>query len=555
MTAVTAAKVARGGGSRDLAGTGALLRLALRRDRIMIPMWVVLLGLTVVSMGSTLETLYDTPAQRAEVAASMNANGSLRAMYGPVFSDSIGGLVAWRIGGMAAVLAAVMSLLIVVRHTREEEETGRQELLSAAMVGRRAPLTAALLAALVANGALTLIITAGLANTGRPAGGSLALGLAIGGTGMLFAALAAIAAQLTESARLAKGLTGAALGLAFVLRAAGDAASQGGSPRTESGGASSPLTWVSPVGWAENLRAFADERWWVLLLFLAAIASAVCVAYTLTARRDLGMSFLPARPGPARAAASLSGVFGLAWRLQRTTLLGWALGFAFAGAVFGGVAEGVADVVGDNAQTRAIVERMGGQQVLADAFLAAIVGMLGMVAALYGAGSVLRLRGEETGDLAEPVLAGAVRRLRWAASHLVIAYLGSVVVLAVGGLALGISYGLAVEDVGGQIGPVLGAALAQIPAVWVLTSLAVLLFGVVPKASAAAWAVIGGCLVIGWVGPALKLPDWAMDLSPYGHLPKLPGAEVTATPFVWLLALAAVLLAAGLVGFRRRDIG
>ncbi|MEV0371406.1 ABC transporter permease [Streptomyces sp. NPDC050636] len=546
MTAVTTAPAVRRGGSRDLAGTGALLRLALRRDRLMIPAWVLVLGLVVVSMGSTLETLYGTAAERADVANSMNANGSLRAMYGPVFSDSIGGLVAWRIGGMAAVLAAVMSLLIVVRHTREEEETGRQELLSAAMVGRRAPLTAALLAALVANAALALLITAGLANSGQPAGGSLALGLAIGGTGMLFAGLAAIAAQLTESARLAKGLTGAVLGLAFVLRAAGDAASQN---------ASSPLTWISPAGWAENLRAFADERWWVLLLFLGAVAVSVSAAYALTARRDLGMSFLPARPGPARAPASLNGAFGLAWRLQRTTLLGWALGFAFAGAVFGGIADGVADMVGGNAQTREIFERMGGQQALTDAFLAAMVGMLGMIAALYGAGSVLRLRSEETGDRAEPVLAGAVGRLRWAAGHLVIAYLGTAVVLAVGGLALGISYGIAVENVGGRIGPVLGAALAQIPAVWVLVSLAVLLFGVVPKASAAAWAVVGGCLAIGWIGPALRLPQWAMNLSPYSHLPKLPGADVTTTPFLWLLGLAALLLAAGLVGFRRRDIG
>ncbi|TJZ42264.1 ABC transporter permease [Streptomyces piniterrae] len=546
MTTVTAAPAVRRGGSRDLAGTGALLRLALRRDRIMIPVWVLALGLTVVSLGSTMETLYETAAQRADVAHSMNTNGSLRAMYGPVFSDSIGGLVAWRIGGMAAVLAAVMSLLIVVRHTREEEETGRQELLSAAMVGRRAPLTAALLAALVANAALALLITAGMATSGQPAGGSLALGLGMGGTGMLFAGLAAIIAQLTESARLAKGLTGAVLGLAFVLRAAGDAASQN---------ASSPLTWISPVGWAENLRAFADERWWVLLLFLAALAVTVSAAYALTARRDLGMSFLPARPGPARAPASLNGAFGLAWRLQRTTLLGWAFGFAFAGAVFGGIADAAADLVGGNEQTREIFERMGGQQALAEAFLATMVGMLGMVAALYAAGSVLRLRGEETGDRAEPVLAGAVGRLRWAASHLVIAYLGTAVVLTVGGLALGISYGIAVEDVGAQIGPVLGAAVAQIPAVWVLTSLTVLLFGVLPKAAAAAWAVVGACLAIGWIGPALKLPDWVLDLSPYGHLPKLPGSDVTAAPFLWLLALSALLLVAGLAGFRRRDIG
>ncbi|MGW9044456.1 ABC transporter permease [Streptomyces lydicus] len=546
MTAATARLPARAAGPRRLAGTGALLRLALRRDRVLIPAWVLALGLTVTAMGSSFEALYGTAAERAALAGSMNANGSMRALYGPVFSDSLGGLVAWRMTGFGAVLAAVMSLLIVVRHTREEEETGRQELLSAAMVGRRAPLTAALLAALLANAVLAALIAAGLAASGRPAAGSLALGLALGCTGMLFAGLAALAAQLTESARMAKGLTGAVLGLAFALRAAGDAATAD---------SSSPLTRVSPIGWSENLRPYAGERWWVLLLFAAAAALAVGAAYALTARRDLGMSFLPARPGPAAAPRSLAGPFGLAWRLQRTTLAGWSAGFLCAGGIFGGIAEGAADLVGSNQQTREIFERMGGQQRLTDAFLATMAGMLGMVASLYAAGAVLRLRGEETGDRAEPVLAGAVGRLRWAAGHLVLAYAGTVVVLACGGLALGVSYGLSVDDLGGQLGPVLVATLAQVPAVWTLTGVAVLAIGLLPKATSAVWAVVGGCLALGWLGPSLTFPQWAMDLSPYGHLPKLPGAEATAAPFVWLLALSALFAAAGLAGFRRRDIG
>ncbi|GAA0468167.1 ABC transporter permease [Streptomyces olivaceiscleroticus] len=545
MTAVLAGPAARSG-TRDLAGTGTLLRLALRRDRLMIPLWVLLLGLTVASLGGSFEALYDTAAQRAELARSMNANASMRALYGPVFGDSIGGLVAWRMAGFGAVLAAVMSLLIVVRHTREEEETGRQEMLSAAMVGRRAPITAALLTALLANIALALVIGAGLTASGQPAAGSLALGLAIGGCGIFFAGVATIAAQLTESARLAKGLTGAVVGLAFVLRAAGDAATADGS---------SPLTWISPIGWSQHLRAYADERWWVLLLLAAGAVVTAYAGYALTARRDIGMSFLPARPGPARAPTSLNGAFGLAWRLQRMTLLGWTIGFVVAGAVFGGIADGASDMVGDNEQTRQILERMGGAQALTDTFLATMAGMLGMVAALYATGAVLRLRGEETGDRAEPVLAGAVGRLRWVASHLVVAFLGTGVVLAAGGVGLAIGYGSTIGDMGGRFGPIVGATLAQIPAVWVLTGLATFLFGVLPKLATAAWGLVGVSLALGWIGPALDLPQWAMDLSPFSHLPKLPGGDVTATPFVWLLLIAAVSTALGLVGAKRRDMG
>lgn len=126
-------------GSRQLAGTGALLRFNLRRDRVVIPAWVAVTGLLVLSLPSSLKTVYSTPAERADIARQMLTNSSLRATYGPVFSDTLGGLTAWRIGGYAAILAGVMSLIVVVRHTRDEEESGRQELISSAMVGRRAP--------------------------------------------------------------------------------------------------------------------------------------------------------------------------------------------------------------------------------------------------------------------------------------------------------------------------------------------------------------------------------------------------------------------------------
>ncbi|MGW8883089.1 ABC transporter permease [Streptomyces sp. NPDC055749] len=518
----------------QLTGTKPLFRLAMRRDRVMLPVWVLVLTLMVVSGGSSIETLYDTPADRAEAARSMTANSSLRAMYGPVFDDSVGALVAWRFGVFAATLAAVMSLIIVTRHTREEEETGRQEMLSSAMVGRRAPLTSALCTALVANGLVALLITGGLAGQGGT--GALALGLAVGATGMVFATMAAIVAQLTESARLAKGMTGGVVGLAFLLRAAGDSGTNDGS---------SLLTWLSPIGWAENMRPYAGERWWVLLLAVAAIAGQGAAAYTLAGRRDMGMGFLPARPGPAEGRLATAG--GLAWRLQRGTLFGWTVGFAVAGVVFGGMAEGAADLVGDNEQAKEIFARMGGQEAMTQAFLAAMVGMLGMMAALYAVASVLRLHSEETSQRAEPLLANRLGRLRWAAGHLVIAFGGAVVVMLAGGLGLAVGYGQ-------EFGAVLGAALVQLPAIWLLGGLAVLLYGAFPKAAPAAWGVVGACLLIGWIGPALDLPGSVMNLSPFGHLPKLPGTEMAWTPVLLMTVGAAALIAAGLTALRRRDV-
>ncbi|GAA2581404.1 ABC transporter permease [Streptomyces lienomycini] len=532
--ATTTALAARPRGSRRLAGTGTLLRLALRRDRVLIPVWAGVNALMVLSMPGTLEGLYGTAAERADLLRQMETNSSLRALVGPVFGDSLGALTAWRVGLYAGALAAVMSLLIVVRHTRDEEESGRQEVVASGMVGRRAPLTAALLAAAVANAVLALLIAAGLA--GQGAAGALALGLGVAGVGMLFATTAAIVAQLTESARLARGLTAAVLGGAFVLRAAGDSATDDGS---------SVLTWVSPLGWLENLRAFAGERWWVLLLLAGAAVAQGAVAYGLAGRRDLGMSFLPTRPGPAAGRLRTAGA--LAWRLQRGGVLGWSIGFLLAGLVYGGMTEGAADLVGDNERTRGIIERMGGQAGLTDAFVSAMVGMLGLVAALYVVASVLRLGGEETSGRAEPVLAGAVGRLRWAAGHLVIAFGGAALIMLLAGLGFAAGYG---QD----FGAIVGACLVQLPAVWVVGGAAVLLYGLLPRAAVAAWAVAGAVLLLGWVGPALDVPQAVLDVSPFGHLPKLPGGEMSWPPVLVLVLIAGVLVGAGLVGLRRRDL-
>ncbi|KUL22066.1 ABC transporter permease [Streptomyces regalis] len=519
---------------RQLAGTGTLLRFALRRDRVMIPIWVGVNALMVLSMPNTLKNLYDTPAERADLLHQVATNASFRALIGPVFDTDLGALTAWRGGVYAGALAAVMSLIIVVRHTRDEEESGRQELVASGMVGRRASLTAALLAAAVANAVLALLVAAGLA--GQGATGALALGLGLAGVGMLFSTMAAILAQLTESARLARGLTAAVLGTAFVLRAAGDSATTDGS---------SVLTWLSPLGWLENLRPYADERWWVLLLFAAAVAVQAAMAYELAGRRDVGMSFLPTRPGPAMGRLGTAGA--LAWRLQRGSVYGWSIGFFLAGVVYGGLTEGVADLVGDNENAREIFQRMGGQSGITDAFLASMVGMLGLIAALYVVGSVLRLHGEETSMRAEPVLANAVGRLRWAGGHLMIAFTGAALIMLLAGLGFAVGYGK-------QLGPILGACLVQLPAVWVVGGLAVLLYGVLPRAAVAAWGVAGAVLLIGWVGPALDAPQAVLDVSPFGHLPKLPGGGMEWGPVLVLLGLAVVLTAAGLAGLRRRDM-
>ncbi|MEV4008477.1 hypothetical protein AB0K37_40390, partial [Actinomadura sp. NPDC049753] len=109
-------------------------------------------------------------------------------------------------------------------------------------------------------------------------------------------------------------------------------------------------------------------------------------------------------------------------------------------------------------------------------------------------------------------------------------------------------------DPGREVPRVLGAALAQLPAVWLVGAIALALFGLAPRFTGGAWAAVGVFAVVTLFGAGLDLDQWALDVSPFTHVPKLPGHDVTAAPLLWLLAVAAALSALGLIGFRRRDL-
>jgi ABC-2 type transport system permease protein len=537
--------VASAGHGGALSGTWQLIRLALRRDRITLPVWILVIAVIPGSAVSAYQQFYPTAAERAALTAGMGANPSLSLLYGPAFDlSTAGGFTAWRYGSLIPLFLALACIFTVTRHTRQEEDTGRLELLASAVLGRYAALTAAVIVAALGSLATGMIAAAGMIGAKLPAGGSLLFGVSIALVGWVFIGVAAITAQLVEFSRTANGMATAALGVAFLLRAVGDSAKDVGW-----------LSWLSPIGWSTQTRPFTGDRWWVLLVLIAAAVVLCAIGFALLPRRDFGMGILPAKPGPSQAAPSLRSPLALAWLLHRGTLIGWLIGFAVMGALFGSLAAGIGDIVGTSDQSKQILERMGGASGIVDAYLGTIVSMLGMIASMYAVQASLRMRSEESAMRVEPLLATAVSRLRWASSHLMFALLGSGLILATGGLLAGLLHGLRIGDVSGQVPTLLGAALAQLPAVWVVAGISVLLFGFLPKYATAAWGVAAFFLLIGLFGPAAKLSQTVLDVSPFTHLPKLPSAEFTATPVFWLLAVAIAAIGFGLARFNRRDIG
>jgi ABC-2 type transport system permease protein len=109
-------------------------------------------------------------------------------------------------------------------------------------------------------------------------------------------------------------------------------------------------------------------------------------------------------------------------------------------------------------------------------------------------------------------------------------------------------------EVGEQVSRLLGAAWVQVPAAWVLAGIAMLLFGLLPRLTALAWAALAAFALLGQLGELLQLDDWIRNLSPFAHLPQVPGGEVSAAPLLWLTAVAMAFVLAGVAAFQRRDL-
>jgi ABC-2 type transport system permease protein len=517
-----------------LRGTGLLLRFALRRDRVLVPAWLLVLTATVVASAAATGPLYATAEERVAAAEALNASPAIVALYGPILDTaSLGELSMTKMTVLYAVFVAFMSVVVVRRHTRVEEETGRAELVGATAVGADAPVAAALAEAALASLLLGTLAAVGDIACGLPVLGSVLFGASWAGIGLVGAGIAVLAAQLSSSARAVGFLASAVVGVLYLLRAIGDT--------------SVPwLSWLTPFGWGTQLSAWSEPRIWLLLGYpvLAVVLTAAGLA--LRRRRDLGAGVLPDRPGPARGGPRLGDAVALAWRQQSTGLVGWTVGIGVIGILMGSIVPSIGDLL-DTDGTRPIVEAMGGVGALQDSLVFALASVVAVIITCFGISAVTRAAGDEHDGRTETVLATATSRAAVLVAVASAALIGSTWLLLVSGAATAVGRGDGLSAV--------GAALAQAPAVWVVLAVALLLLSVRSRWAVAGWAVLAACVTLGQVGAGLDLPTWVPGLSPFHHVPRYPSEAFAWTPELAMTVLTALVLGVAWTRYRSRDIG
>ena len=533
------------------AGTSKLLRLILRLDRIKLTLWLIGLVTIVAITPFSLRAIIDAEAEAegvpaeqvlAEQAALLETNGASIALQGPPDSlDTYGGRYIFEIGAFTLAIVALMNILLIARHTRAEEESGRAELVRAASVGPWSSITAVSIVAVVTNLILGLGTSAVFIADGQDAARSLLYGSTMTLCGLLFAAFALIWVQVFEYGRAATGMSLAGLAVAFAIRAIGDVRGNW-------------LSLVSPLGWVQATDPFGDIMLWPLAVAVVAIAGAFAIAIFLAARRDVGAGLIEQRPGPATAGPTLGTPIGFAWRLQRTTLLWWTIGAMFMGAIYGSVISAIDDFVEENEAMRDVLEGLGMTgDALRDGFITVILSMIALIAMAGVIQSLLRPRSEEVADRAEPVLASAVSRRSWLSSHLVLTALSAPVFMVAAGLGLSITDALVVGQFT-DFGDTIVASLTRVPALWAVGGIGVLLYGWARRFTFGVWVIFAGVAVIFLFGELLRLPDQVLNLSPIRHVTHLPGGDQGWVSIVVLCTIAAGTAIGGVLLFERRDI-
>jgi ABC-2 type transport system permease protein len=529
----------------EMLRTGRLVHFMLRRGRVGVAVWLIALVSITLAVAAAFPSLF--PGGQAErlVMLETLTSPAMVSMLGPAYGAdnyTYGAMMAHEMLLFTALTVAIMSILITAGNTRREEERGRVEVIRSLPVGRLANMAAALVVGFVVNAALAVLVGLGLYALGMESidlHGSMLYGAALGVTGVFFTAVTALFAQLSETGRGTLGYSFTFLVLSYLVRAVGDVSNE-------------TVSRISPLGLILRAQVYVNNYWWPVLLMLAATVAVSAVALYLNSIRDLGAGLIPARPGPQRAKRSLLSPIGLALRLQRTTIIGWAIGIFVLGAYYGSVFGDLESFI----ETSDLIQRMVSLAPgfsFTEQFSAVVMAVMSMISAVPAIMMVLKLAGEEKVNHTEHILARAVPRQSLMGGYLLTAIAVALAAQLLAALGLW-SAAASVMEEPLVLGTTVLAAMTYSPAILIMVGLAALLVGWLPKGISLTWLYLGYSFMVIYIGRILQIPDWIPRVTPFGHVPLIPVEKASPAGAAALLAIAAVLMYAGLRGYEQRDI-
>ncbi|HVI40323.1 MAG TPA: hypothetical protein VM577_06660, partial [Anaerovoracaceae bacterium] len=446
----------------EFTATGILLKIYLRNNKVITLLLILLPFLFAYAAAASNIAILQTPEQLTTYITENQGN----ALLGFIAANTIAGATIWRIRISTAIITSILSIVLIISNTRKDEEQGRLELLRAGSVGLKAPLTAVLTKVFCTDLLGGFAMAVGFIAAGFPASGSIVAGLATALCGICFAAMAAIVAQVVPNARLTRGFSFGAIAFFFAWQTIANAI-----------GNTKMLLWT-PFGWCAYARPYAGENYLLFGFAVPVIVLLTIITYILSDRRDMGGSYLRERSGRVYARKSFKSPLALAWRQQRGMILVWVAVYAVMGLLIASLVPNINKMLEGTAFLPELSAILGGA---GSAFLAILAYILTQVLTAYAIMAILRIREEEAMTRAELVLSSAASRIRYVAGHLLLVFSGSAAAIALFGFFIG--------D--------FNSCISRLPAVWLIASITVFLYGFAPRAAApVSWGLFGAILLL-----------------------------------------------------------
>jgi ABC-2 type transport system permease protein len=525
------------------------LRLTARKSARSAIVWGCVFGLYVVSSALGYAASYKTPLARQQLAATFGTNVGFNALIGPAHQiGTVAGFTAWRSLGVLSIVGAVWGLLTGTRLLRGEEDAGRWELLLVGQTTKRgatAKALAGLAVGLLTLWGITATFTVAVGQTGSVdvgAGPSLFLALALVTSAAIFLAVGALASQLAPTRRQAAGYAAAALGVSYALRMVAD-----------SGTGLDWVRWLSPLGWVEELRPLTSPQPLMLVPIAAFVAAIAGLAIHLAGSRDLGASIIADRSSDNARTGLLSGPTGLAFRLARGVLAGWAVSIALLSLLMGLIAKSVGTALSTDAGDRETFAKLGFRGSGTGQYLAITFLLVALLVALVAIGQINAARSEEAEDRIDHLLVRPVSRYRWLGGRLAVA---TACIVAAGLVAGVFSWlGAASQNSGVGLGTLLEAGLNVVPPALFVLGIGALVLGLRPRAvSAVAYGVLAWSFLVEIIGAVVNASHWLLDTSVFHQMAAAPAVSPNWTSGASLVALGAAAAAVGAVSFQHRDL-
>ena len=426
--------------------------------------WGYVFGAFIASSAWSYSDIYRTQAQRDTLAATFGDNKATIALFGPAPAlQTVGGFTVFKVSMTLMIVGAIWGLLTSSRLLRGEEDAGRWDILLSGRTTRAGASMQALgglAVSVLVLWTLTSLITSiagAWSKVDIGPGPALFFALALVSPALMFLAVGALTSQLAPTRRQAAGYGAAVLGLSYCLRLVGDA-----------GIGLHWLSWLSPLGWCEQLAPLTESNPWPLLLIGGFMVLVGGTAVRLAASRDVGTSIFPDRPDRPPDLRLLDSALGLSVRLTWTVAIVWLAALAVFGLLLGLVAKGAGDTL-SGSSLRETFDKLGATGSGVGAYLAVTFLIVSVLIAFVAAGQIGSARSEESEGRLDHLVVRPLSRVRWLSGRLGLA----LVLLVIAGLLAGVCtwVGSAAQHSGASVDSVVGAGLnAVIPAVLLLGS-------------------------------------------------------------------------------------